>query len=160
MSLGEAGLIIIFAYIAFAALKWWKSFISQDSQRYLKHNMDRSSVLPPRRETASEEKTAGKDEIADLMQEAEEFIRDPVGGANGADLASRLRFGAIGLGSNRATEFSSDNEKIALLAAKVAFLTFGPNSSKLEEFERAVYYYNAFPSITVGPQYDAFKASL
>jgi hypothetical protein len=101
-----------------------------------------------------------KDEIKNLILEAEEFIRNPGGATNGADLARLLRSAAIGLGSNKATEFSPDNERLVLLAAKVALLTFGPHSSELQQFERDVYYYNAFPSVTIGSQYESFTSLL
>jgi hypothetical protein len=152
--------MIIVVFIALAAFRWWKAFNSPDGERYLKRRMQGPFVPLTREEIASDEPMTLKDEITNLILEAEEFIRSPGGTTNGADLASRLRSGAIGLGSNKATEFSPDNQKLALLAAKVALLTFGRHSAKLEPFERDVYYYNAFPSVTIGSQYDAFKGSL
>lgn len=97
-----------------------------------------------------------------LIVEAEEFLRTRRNNAtNGGALANRLRSKAIDLQYNKATEFSPDIEKMILLAAKVALLTFGPRAAEVELYERDVYYYKAFtPPSPIVAEYDVFKGEL
>lgn len=66
-----------------------------------------------------------------LEFEAEKFLRIPNETANGAELAYRLQEKSIDLQHNKATEFSPDIERLILLAAKVALLTFGSRADEL-----------------------------
>lgn len=79
----------------------------------------------------------------------------------GAELAARLQSEAIVLSYSKESEFSPDIEMYILLAAKVALLTFGAGAVQLDQYERSVYYYNAFvPPGPIVAEYEAFKRSL
>lgn len=80
--------------------------------------------------------------------------RDP---GYGQALAARLRARAIQLSCNKATEGSPEIEKLHLMAAKVALLSFPPSSTELAEYEAAVFYYEAFNHPMVR-SYRRFKA--
>lgn len=96
-----------------------------------------------------------------LELEAEKFLRAPNETTNGAELANRLRAKSVDLQHNKATEFSPDIERLILLAAKVALLTFGSRADEVTSFERDVYYYKIFtPPSPIVAEYDAFKRSL
>jgi hypothetical protein len=76
----------------------------------------------------------------------------------GRDLARRLSVEAVDLAMNKATEFSPDIKVLILLAAEVAYLSFGAGTPELEPFESAVYYYANFtPPDPIVAVYDAFK---
>lgn len=103
----------------------------------------------------------------DIQAEGERFLgelskADPQAhGAlrqKGQKLAQRIRSAAIGLGMDKATELSPDGPKLILLAAKVAYLSFGAGARELDPFERDVYYYANFsPPDPIVAAYDAFK---
>lgn len=156
----EEALSIVSTCIVIAILGSWMAPRLFDGERFYPHRRKRRPVELNREEITVQQRRTEEDELANLMLEAEKFILDPDARASGVDLLNRLQEAAYGLGCNRATEFSADNQKLALLAAKVALLTFGRNALELARFERAVHYYDTFPSITVGSEYDAFKASL
>lgn len=65
---------------------------------------------------------------------------------SGELLASKIRERAIDLSHDRATEFSPDIELLHFMAAKVAFLVFGKNSTAGEVYEKDASYYLEFPS--------------
>ncbi|MBA5686401.1 hypothetical protein [Rugamonas apoptosis] len=101
------------------------------------------------------------EQIENLILEAEEFLHTSKVTKNGAELASRLRTKSVDLQCNKATEFSPDVEKLIVLAAKVAVLTYGPRAVELEPYERDVYYYKAFsPQPPIVAEYDVFKGAL
>jgi hypothetical protein len=72
-------------------------------------------------------------------------------------LAAQLRSAAIGLGSDKATEFSGDIPALTFLTAKVAWLSLG-NTPENEPFERDVHYYASFtPPHAIVAAYETFK---
>jgi hypothetical protein len=99
-----------------------------------------------------------------LLAEGDNFIRvAPTQGQesrrSGADLAARLRSKAIDLSYNKATEFSKDIPQLHLMAAKVAFIAFGPAAPELAQYEKDVFYYKNFnPPNPIVEQYEQFKA--
>lgn len=102
-----------------------------------------------------------------IKTEGERFLRDfsqadPAGHSTlrplGQDLARRLHSAAVDLCHSKATEFSPDIPALFLLAAKVAYLTYGAGARELEPFERDVYYYANFtPPGPIVAAYEAFK---
>lgn len=103
----------------------------------------------------------------EIHERGERFVAEFTKGGNapreaGQKLAWQLRSAAIGLASDKATEFSPEIEKLTLLAAKVACLAFEPKAPELVgTFERDVDYYAGLrpPSWIVGA-YRAFKKSV
>ena len=76
----------------------------------------------------------------------------------GQDPARRTHSGAVHLSMGKATEFSPRIPRLFLLAAKIAFLSFGSSAPELEPFERDVRYYAGFsPPDPIVAAYDAFK---
>ena len=106
-------------------------------------------------------------ERSDLERQAARFIsrflvseqptRDTMR-AEGAALANRLRQAAMDLAMSRATEFSPQIPRYHLLAAKVALLAHGPDSSALHSFEQDIRYYRGFESaLDLVEEYEAFR---
>jgi hypothetical protein len=60
----------------------------------------------------------------------------------------------------KATEFSPLIPKLFLLAAKIAFLSFGKNARELEPFERDVYYHANFNPPDPVVAYDDFRRAV
>lgn len=78
----------------------------------------------------------------------------------GQKLARQLHSAAIDLSHSKVTEFSPDIPALFLLAAKVAYLTYGAGAPELEPFERDVYYYANFtPPDPIVAAYETFKKS-
>lgn len=80
---------------------------------------------------------------------------------SGDELARRLRSKSLDLQYDRATEFSPNIKTLSMLAAKVAFLTYGPSSPDLRVYESDIYYYKNFPQChSFVEEYDEFKRSI
>lgn len=76
----------------------------------------------------------------------------------GRDLAQRLRSAAIGLSYSKRTEFSPNIERLIVMAAKVALVSFGPQSSTLDSYERPLDVYRTLDGgSALVKDYDAFK---
>ena len=101
----------------------------------------------------------------DLKESAKEFISSAQASGNvpdrhaGASLAVALRSRAIDMSYSKATDCSPEIPELLLLAAQVAFMTFGPSSPDLEEYESDVSYYARIkPPGSIPVLYEAFKA--
>lgn len=103
----------------------------------------------------------------DIKAEGERFLADHAKADSavrialrpkGQKLALRLRSAAVDLSYDKATEFSPDIQPLFLLAAKIAYLTFGARARELEPFEREISYYAKLtPPSPIVAAYEAFK---
>ncbi len=77
----------------------------------------------------------------------------------GSSLASALRKLAIDMSYSKATDCSPEIPELFLLAAQVAYVTFGPGAPELERYEKEVFYYAKLKLPGPTPAaYEAFKA--